>query len=56
MPCKKRSAKADPGADLLSVPGMEALDHLTREVLKVPKEEIERRENEAKAAKKPRAT
>lgn len=46
MPRKKRSAKADPGADLLSVPGMEALDHLTREVLKVPKEEIERREKE----------
>ena len=37
--------------DLLSVPGMEPLDKLTREVLRVSKEEIERREAEAKNKK-----
>jgi len=40
---KRKGAKKE-GEDLLSVPGMEKLDHLTREVLKVPKEEIEKRE------------
>ncbi len=34
--------KKPPDADLLSVPGMESLDQLTRQVLKVPKEEMER--------------
>jgi len=37
----------------LSVPGMEKLDELTREVLKVPKSEIDRRESEARTEKQP---
>lgn len=37
--------------DLMSVPGMEALDKLTRKVLTVSKEEIERREAEERQAK-----
>ena len=37
--------------DLMSVPGMEALDKLTRKVLEVSKEEIEQREAEAKDKK-----
>ncbi len=39
--------------DLLSAPGMEALDQLTRQVLTVSKEEIERREAEADSDEEP---
>lgn len=41
---KPDSARERPQEDLLSVPGMEELDKLTREVLDIDKEEIERRE------------
>lgn len=45
MPRKlKRKAKPLPGRDILAVAGLESLDAMTVEVLKVSKEEIERRE------------
>lgn len=43
---KDKPPKGVGKSDLLSVPGMEPLDGLTRDVLKVSKEEIERRESE----------
>jgi hypothetical protein len=46
---KRKEPKDIGGADLLSVPGMESLDHLTRKVLEVSKGEIERREADDKA-------
>ena len=45
---KDRPPKGVGKPDLLSVAGMEALDALTRKVLEVSKEEIERRELAAK--------
>ena len=46
---KRKEPKGTGGADLLSVPGMENLDALTRKVLEVSKEEIDRREAEYKS-------
>lgn len=39
--------------DLLSVPGMEALDKLTRAVLRVSKEDIEQAESDSNADEEP---
>lgn len=50
---RKPKGTKDSGKDLLSVPGMERLDELAREVLKVPKDEIDRREREQRKPKHP---
>jgi hypothetical protein len=51
MKRKKKEPKVG-GADLLQVPGMEALDDLTRKILKIPKDEVERREKDWRDAKR----
>ena len=48
---KDKPPKGVGKSDLMSVPGMEALDKLTRKVLTVSKEEIERREAEERQTK-----
>ena len=51
MPKRKKNTKPDPVADLPTNPEFQQFADFTRELLKVPKEEIDRRVAEEKAKK-----